>query len=140
MQVLKKLLILLSSVAIGGCGIGTAEGGIGGAVIGAGAGAAIASQMSDGAIGASAALGAAIGLPAGVLMALAVNEWARPESEKEAARASSEIKSNQEEIYKNNQEIDELRREASEEAPIGNPPVQNRDKVFTGATLGNPLR
>ena len=138
MRIFKKIITLTMVAALAGCGLGTGEGAIGGAAIGAGTGAAIASQMSNGAIGTSAALGAAIGLPVGVLMVLAVNAIERPSLEAKATSAT--IKSNQDEIYKNNQEIEDLRREATEEAPIGNPPVENRDKVFTGNTLGNPLR
>ena len=138
MQSVKKIILVFCSALISACGLSPAEGGVGGAVIGAGTGAAIGSSMSNGSIGASAALGAAIGLPAGVLMALAVDAINRPDAE--ASQTASQIKTNQKKIYRNNEEIEELRQEAKEDGPTGNPPIVNRDQVFTGSTLGNPLR
>ena len=137
MQSLKKIIIVASAALIAGCGISPAEGGVGGAVLGGGIGAAIGASITNGSVGNSAALGTAIGLPSGVILALAIEALNRPSGD---SIPMSTITEQQKEIYRNSVEIDNLRNEAAEEAPIGNPPVANRDFVFTGATLGNPLR
>jgi len=132
-------VIISSSLFLSSCGLSPAEAGFGGAALGAGTGAAIASAISNGDVAASAGLGAAIGFPAGIVLALAADAFWTPGSSKEADFAE-DIAANQQEIYENNKTIEELRRQANEEIPQGNPPSYNRQKIYDGPTLGNMYR
>lgn len=127
-------------IFLSNCGLSPVEAGFGGAAIGAGTGALIANAMADGDIAASAGIGGLIGFPAGIVLALVVDSMAGSSSKAADKDFSGEIASNQEQIYRNNLELDELRREVDDNAPSGNPAGSLREHRFDGATLGNPYR
>lgn len=133
-------LIISSSLLFSGCGLSPVESGFGGAAVGAGTGALIASSISNGDIAASAGLGAAIGFPAGIILCLAADALITPASSSSQDEFADEIAENQEKIYENNQRIQELRRDANEEIVEGNPPSYDRKKIYDGPTLGNYYR
>ncbi len=135
-------LIFSSSLLFSGCGLSPVESGFGGAAVGAGTGALIASSLSNGDIAASAGLGAAIGFPAGIVLCLAADALMTPGSGSSSKQDAfvDEIAENQEEIFENNKRIQELRRDANQEIPEENPPSHNRRRLYDGPVLGNYYR
>jgi hypothetical protein len=110
-----------------------AIGGIGGAAAGAGTGAIIGAAIANGDIAASALLGTAIGLPAGLAIA-AIYDYSSSRSVSE--RRLEEIEANQRDIFDRQREIDALREQIRNDGPSGNPPEELRDYYYSGASLG----
>lgn len=135
------ILVVLLSVVIStsSCGLNTAESGFGGAVLGAGTGALIGSFMKNGNVGKFAAIGGLIGFPVGIALNLAADSYNRSHVGNPVDH-SSEIRSNQDEIFRNNLELEQRRHEAAEDSPVGNPAPEDRGRVYDGPTLGNYYR
>jgi hypothetical protein len=137
---MKRLFLtgVLSSAALlsSGCGFHgdtLAVGGVGGAAAGAGTGAIIGAVIANGDIGASALLGTAIGLPAGLAIA-ALYDYTSDRSV--AERRMEEIEMNQQDIFNRQREIDALREQIRNDGPSGNPADELRDYNYSGASLG----
>ena len=92
-------------------------------------------------MGQSAGLGALIGFPAGIILTLAANEFFASSALSESSKDySEEIQDNQNQIVKNNAEIEDLRRQANEETSAANPSPAGRKHIYDGPTLGNLYR
>jgi hypothetical protein len=129
-------IVLATSTVLSGCGLHgdtMAIGGIGGAAAGAGTGAIIGAAIANGDIAASALLGTAIGLPAGLAIA-AIYDYSSSRSVSE--RRLEEIEANQRDIFDRQREIDALREQIRNDGPSGNPPEELRDYYYSGASLG----
>jgi uncharacterized membrane protein len=137
----KILYCLPILMFVGGCSSlhagPVAAGGAVGTAAGAGTGAIIGSVIANGDIGASALLGAGIGLPAGLIIG-AIYDYYSEESV--AERKRDLIKENQAQIFARQREIDALRDQIRYEGPQGLPDEQLREYHYNGATLGNYYR
>ena len=128
--------VVLSS----GCGFHTTPlvvGSTGGAAIGAGTGAIIGSSISGGDVVASTLLGGAIGLPVGLAAGMIYDYYS---ADTVTEIKINDLKNNQKEILARQREIDALREEVQGDIPKGNPPEDNREYQYLGASLGNPYR
>lgn len=112
-------------------------GGAAGTVIGAGTGAIIGATIANGDVAASALLGGAIGLPAGVLLGLAIHAH-NEDSEIEANNKI--IRENYTQIIQRQQQIDTLREEVENDYKSINLDEELRRDIYTGPTLGNRQR
>ncbi len=133
-------LILGASVALGGCGFHAkplAIGAVSGGLAGAGTGAIVGAVIANGDVAASALLGGAIGIPAGLAIA-AIYDYNSELSVKE--RQQQLIMENQEELFARQREIDLLREKVRNEGPRGDPAEGLRDYQYDGHTYGNYYR
>lgn len=131
---------LFSLSILSGCGAHTdtlVQGGGIGVLAGAGTGAIVGAVISNGDVAASALLGGAIGLPAGLIVA-AVYDYHSERSVRE--RKLDEIKENQAQIFARQREIDTMREEIRNEGPTGLPDESLREREYTGPTIGNYYR
>ena len=111
--------------------------GIAGTVIGAGSGAIIGAVISNGDIGASALLGAGIGLPAGVL----AGAWyARSMMDDELQEYDDTIERNSEAIQTRQAEIDRLRRQTDLDSRSFDLAPDRSLRMYNGARIGNYYR
>lgn len=133
-------LIFGVSLAVGGCGFHAkplAIGAVGGGLAGAGTGAIVGAVIANGDVAASALLGGAIGIPAGLAIA-AIYDYHSEVSVKE--RQQQLIMENQEELFARQREIDLLREKIRNEGPHGDPAEGLRDYQYNGPTYGNYYR
>lgn len=129
-------VVLAAATLLSGCGLHgdtMAIGGVGGAAAGAGTGAIIGAAIANGDIAASALLGTAIGLPAGLAIA-AIYDYSSQRSVSE--RRLAEIEANQRDIFNRQREIDALREQIRNDGPTGNPAEELRDYNYSGPSLG----
>lgn len=135
------LVVALSACSSAGTSVyqDAAVGGVGGAAIGAGTGAIIGSTIKNGAVGKSALLGGAIGLPVGILAGVAYTNYAQ---NGEIADNKARIDANREHILQQERELDYLRngmRDDSSSKTV-NPDQERIEHQYQGPTLGNPFR
>ncbi len=97
----------------------------------------IGSIISNGDIAKSAILGGAIGIPVAIAFNLYANR--NLEAEKEA-ELRAKYKSNQEEIFENERELEIMRSEIDYRTPEELPDSRYMDRSYRGVSLGNPLR
>jgi hypothetical protein len=93
--------------------------------------------IANGDVAASALLGGAIGIPAGLAIA-AIYDYNSELSVKE--RQQKLIMENQEELFARQREIDLLREKVRNEGPHGDPAESFRDYQYNGPTYGNYFR
>lgn len=145
-KVVRRLLSLFAIcglMSIQGCsltpgpeGYSNSQIGFGGAVAGASAGAIIGSLIKNGDILKSAGFGAAIGLPAGLALNLLMNSF--EPSKPERIDQANIIKENQDRLFRQEREIEELRQQVEREIPESR--VGNYGNPYVGPTTGNPFR
>jgi len=142
MMLLKKLgtqitlLGLLSSMT--GCAATPTlwETGLAGGALGAGTGAIVGNIIQDGNVAASAGLGLAIGLPAG----LAIGQYyVQRLEEQKLAQEKQTIRDRQQEIFDNERNLDALRNEIRGDSVI-ELDRDRRNVQFDGETLGSFYR
>lgn len=133
-----KFTLILSLL----CGCSTlqdsvAAGGASGAAVGAGTGALIGSAIAHGDVAASALLGGAIGVPAGMVTAaiLYYNSEEYLENQREEL-----IHENALELRRRQEAIDKARERVFGDVPRIDKPLENAETLYYGPTLGNPLR
>ncbi len=137
MRFIKFTVTALTTFILVGCGIHRDIGrpatlGVGGAAVGAGAGALVGTIISNGHIGLSAALGAGIGAATGIVAGLAVDHMERLEVE----RMEAEIASADLEIARRQAEIDALHQRALDGSQRGQPDKSDRRNLYEGPTIG----
>lgn len=111
--------------------------GVAGTFIGAGAGALIGAAISNGDIGASALLGAGIGLPVGVL----AGAWyARSMMDDRLAEYDDTIRRNDEIIESQRKEIDSLRKQTDYDSRHLDIRMNNMERIHNGPSIGNYYR
>ncbi len=138
MKVFKVLAPTLLSLALIGCSENkyanaAVVGGVTGAAVGAGTGAAIGSAISHGDVGASALLGAGVGLPVGILSAVAIQSMME---KSEIEKNNDIIQANYQYIMTRQREIDELRERLTEDSLRLTPDKSLRSDIYTGPTIG----
>lgn len=142
-QIVKKLAVCLGAVSTIGCSGYTSGpqagliGGIAGAGAGAGIGAIIGEVIDNGDVAKSALLGTAIGLPVGIILGVAYNNY----------QYNSLVDDNQEIIDENAEvirahqaRIDELRAQYHDEASQIELDESNAATLYDGPTLGQYRR
>lgn len=110
----------------------------GGALLGASTGAIVGSLIKNGSIIKSAGLGAALGIPAGLALVVAMNSLDGP-LPSEVDR-SEEIKANQDQIFRLERDIEDLRKEIDAESTRGQYVNAPRARVYNGQSNYNPYR
>ncbi len=118
---------------------GAAVGGASGAAIGAGTGAIIGASIKNGAVGDSALLGGAIGLPIGILLGVA---YTNSTQSSDIADNAEELKANHERLLAQEREIEYLRNEIRDDSSsrMVNPDRERIEHQYLGPSLGNPRR
>jgi hypothetical protein len=139
MDCCRNVLLSMFVLALSGCSAVPTpwEGALGGGALGAGTGAAIGALIANGDIAASAALGGAIGVPVGLGAAMI---YASQVQSAAVEDRGEEIRANQAEIFRTQQEIETLRQELRADAPGEPDPHLYGGHLYTGRTLGNPFR
>ncbi len=112
-------------------------GGVTGAAVGAGTGALIGSAMSNGSVGKSALVGGAIGIPAGIVVGVAVHEIGQA---RERNSLDSAVERNSNRIRQNQEEIEEIRSDVIEEQGTIRVDDSRAGYAYDGPTIGNPRR
>src|SRR5205085_2776401 len=98
----------------------------------------IGASIADGDIAASTALGAAIGVRAGIV--LAALYYSNVDATERAERQLKEqLQENQQRIFEQDRELEKLRSEVESDAPT-NLDDSRRQHIFDGATRGNYYR
>ena len=110
---------------------------LGGAAIGAGAGAAIGRASTSVTVPNAMGVGAAIGVPAGILLAYTSDSIAKSYI---LAENDTAIAENYNQIITNQNYIEELRHEVAEVSPQGLPDEDSAQYIYMGPSLGNPWR
>lgn len=110
----------------------------GGALLGASTGAIVGSLIKNGSIVKSAGLGAALGIPAGLALVVAMNAIDGPPATE--LDRSDEIKANQDQIFRLERDIEDLRREIDSESTRGRFVNAPRARVYNGQSNFNPYR
>jgi predicted lipid-binding transport protein (Tim44 family) len=113
------------------------SGAFAGGLLGAGTGALIGAAISNGDVAASALLGTAVGIPAGIVTAIMVQK--RSEASRRQ-RLQEEIERNQRSLKATENEIAMRHRELLKRAPKGPTSLKKADPIYTGATLANSYR
>ena len=109
------------------------NGGIAGGAIGAGTGAIIGASITDGVVGSSALLGTAIGVPAGIILAVGYAEYQKGA---ELRDARGQVEDNEALIEQRNQQIEQLRRELNEETFAAQTSGDGEsERLYPGPTL-----
>lgn len=135
------LSLLLGASLLSGCMaqkpnyVGAATGG---ALLGASTGAIVGSLIKNGSIIKSAGLGATLGIPAGLALVVAMNALDGPPPAE--ADRSDEIKANQEQIFRLERDIEDLRRDIDSESTRGRYVSAPRGRVYNGQSSFNPYR
>lgn len=106
--------------------------GTGGAVLGAGAGAAVRAIRGAGGLAESMAIGAASGIAAG----LALGAIESSDKSDEIERVSVEIDQNEAIIQKREYELELIRQSASDQAQREEINPEYEERIYTGPTLG----
>lgn len=133
----EKLQILIAaSMFLSGCGASYSEGALGGAVAGAGVGLTVAS-LAEAELWHGAAIGAAAGVPAGILLASATTGY---QSARLAWREDSQIVANREHIARTERELKAIRRSLEDREPVARLNPEKATPLYLGPTLGNPYR
>jgi len=114
-----------------------ATGAAGGAAAGAGTGAIIGALIANGDVAASALLGGAVGIPAGLAIAAVYDYHSEPSVQE---RNAALIESNQQELYARQRELERLRQEITEESMASDEWHYNTQYHYNGHTLGNHFR
>jgi hypothetical protein len=135
-----KSLVLGLMLATTGCGMfadpyvadGTI-GGLSGAGLGAGAGALVAMGMENGDIANSSLVGAAVGLPVGILLGVAYRSHIE---QKILDENNEKIRQNYQYIMARQQEIEQVREDIREESFAIEPDRSLKSHIYTGATIG----
>jgi hypothetical protein len=112
-------------------------GGVSGAAIGAGTGALIGSAMTNGSVGESALVGGAIGIPVGIVAGIAIHQLGQ-QDERELLDTAVENNSNR--IVANQDDIEEIRKEITEEEAAIKVDDSRAGYAYDGPTIGNPRR
>lgn len=141
MKLSKRFMPICIAILAGGCGaIGNDPllqtafgGGVLGSAIGAGTGAIIGNNISDGDVTDSALLGAGIGLAAGTAIGAAYYHY---EYEAAIDRNQDQIEANSKHIITTQIEAEELRQRAIAESSRRPLDEASRDQVFDGPTIG----
>jgi hypothetical protein len=110
--------------------------GVASGLAGAGTGALIGSLIKNGDIPLSAAFGASVGVPLGIVAGALYLRYLSPAGPIDRTR---EIKLNQELIFQNERDIQRLRDKIREEGP-GDADKSMREYIYTGPTRGNYYR
>ena len=108
------------------------NGGVAGGVLGAGTGAIIGASITDGVVGASAITGAAIGVPAGIILAVGYAEYQKGA---ELREARGMVEDNEALIEQRNQQIEQLRQELNEETFSATTGDGQTERLYPGPTL-----
>lgn len=140
MRAVFQILMVMFACFTMGCAIfespyakSGAIGGASGALVGAGSGALIGAVIANGDIAASATLGAAIGLPAGILLGVAYQYYTE---ETELDENNSEIVQNYQYIVERQRQINELREEIAIDYQTIRVDRRARDQIYVGPTIG----
>lgn len=141
---MNRIGVLFCALSLGACSFNVTDpihtgiaGGAGGAALGAGTGALIGSVISAGDVGASALLGAGVGLPIGAGIGY---YYVATKNKRELAALDAEIESNQSIIDSTEAELIEARRIVLDGSYSLSPDASQREELYTGPTLGNPRR
>lgn len=110
----------------------------GGALLGASTGAIVGSLIKNGSIIKSAGLGATLGIPAGLALVVAMNAMDGPPASE--IDRTEEIKANQDQIFRLERDIEELRRDIDAESTRGQYVSSPRARVYNGQSNFNPYR
>jgi len=116
---------------------GAAYGGLGGAAVGAGTGALVGSMLTAGDIGASALLGAGIGLPAGAALGY---YYIKNKNEGELRENQRLIDANHSIILQREEELQDLRDQAELDSFTTEVDSSTQGELYLGPSLGNYLR
>lgn len=138
----RRMAPLFLSCLCVGCAASSAQdaaliGGVSGIGIGAGTGALIAETMSNGDVGQSALVGGAIGIPAGIVLGIAIHQAGQAI---ERGELDSAAESNTERLMQGQHEIEALRGAIVEEQASIRVEDSRAGYVYDGPTLGNPRR
>lgn len=114
-----------------------ATGAAGGAAAGAGTGAIIGALIANGDVAASALLGGAVGIPAGLAIAAVYDYHSEPSVQE---RNAALIENNQQELYARQKELERMRQQITEESMASDEWYYNSDYHYNGHTLGNHFR
>lgn len=128
--------VIASALLLSGCGATAGEGALGGAVGGAGVGLTVAA-LAESELWHGAAIGAAAGIPAGILLAATTTGY---QSSRLAYDMGSQIGENQEHIIRTEMELRELRRMREDRKPTARLNPERATVLYLGPTLGNPYR
>lgn len=112
-------------------------GGVVGGAVGAGTGAIIGSVIKNGAVGKSALLGGAIGIPVGMAIAAAIDYNSKESVEQ---RYIERVKQNQRMIFNQERQLEMWREEVRKNSPKGTPAEELSENLYLGPSLGNPHR
>lgn len=141
-----RLLALVSAAALCFCGCyqrvdpvarGAAVGGVAGSAVGAGTGALIGAAIAHGDIGASALLGAGIGLPVGMVLGAM---YVKMHQDDTIERNEKRIVENRQQILRRHQEIEELRHRLHSDSADVHVDEELREYMYQGPSLGNYYR
>jgi len=132
-----SVFLVLGISSCGSSSSAVVGGGVVGGALGAGTGAIIGSAIKNGAVGQSALLGTAIGVPVGVLIAAVVDYNSEENQQK---RHLETLKKNQQLIFEQERLLEKWRAEVLKNSPRGLPSEHLADHLYTGPTLGNPYR
>lgn len=139
------LLLLLGAMAHGGCAVSNSPAadytiaGVGGGAVGAGTGALIGAAISNGDVGASALLGGAIGIPAGILLNYLILRDAKAQKESERDTLRRAVQRNQERIEERERLLDDEWERLRNSSPRVRTDELPAD-VYMGPTMGDPKR
>jgi len=116
---------------------GATYGGLGGAAVGAGTGALVGTMLTAGDVGASALLGAGIGLPVGAAVGY---YYVKNKNEAELRENQRLIDLNHSTIVQRERELTELRERAELDSFTTEIDSSLQDDLYLGPSLGNYLR
>ena len=141
-QISSVTLALVTGLYCSGCGYTSTPnagivGGFSGGAIGAGTGAIIASSISNGDVGKSALVGGAIGIPVGIMLGIAYNNY---QYHQIVDGNQDQIDRNKARISESQQDIEALRATFQTEASEIQVDPTRAEWIYDGPSVGQPRR